>query len=82
MKNEPVLTQGAILAVIQAALAALVSFGVELTSDQTAALMALSTSVLAAIFAVVVRSRVTPLSRPRDNEGNDLVPLRGNYDES
>lgn len=56
MKNlwdtEPVLILGA----VQAILALFVSFGLDLTADQTAAIVAAS----AAVLSVVVRRKVTP----------------------
>lgn len=45
-----------ILGLVQAVLALLLAFGLELTVDQTAAILAVS----AAILAVVTRSQVSP----------------------
>lgn len=50
--NEPVL----VLGVVQAALALLVGFGLGLTGEQTAAIVAFS----AALLSLIARSKVTP----------------------
>lgn len=60
MKNEPVVTQAAILAVITNGIALAVGFGWHLTEAQSALIVAEASSILAVIFAVVVRSKVTP----------------------
>ena len=52
MKSEPVL----ILAVINAAIALLASFGFSLSAQQVGAVSALST----AVFAIVTRTQVSP----------------------
>lgn len=54
--REPVLT----LAVVQALIGLLVSFGVDLTGDQTAAIMGVS----AAVLGWVARTRVSPVVPP------------------
>ena len=50
--REPVM----VLAVLQAGIALAIAFGVELTNEQTGALVAFS----AAVLGVITRSRVTP----------------------
>lgn len=52
MEREPVMT----MAVVQAALALAVSFGLDLTGDQVAAIMAFS----AAVLGWIARSKVAP----------------------
>lgn len=52
VRREPAVVAG----LVQAVLALLLSFGVDLTTEQTAAIMGLS----AAVLAFVVRRRVTP----------------------
>ena len=56
MTTEPV----AIMAVVQAFLALVVSFGLDLSSEQTGAIMA----VTAAVVGLILRRRVTPWSPP------------------
>ena len=61
MKNEPILILMAGVAnVVQAVLVLLVAFGLTLSADQTAAIMALTTVVTNLVIAVVARSKVTP----------------------
>jgi len=61
MKSEPILILMAGLAnVVQAVLVLLVAFGLTLSADQTAAIMALTTVVTNLVIAVVARSKVTP----------------------
>lgn len=54
INKEPVLAY----ALVQAAVALAVSFGLDLNGDQTAGLLALTTCVL----AIVCRGRVTPVN--------------------
>jgi hypothetical protein len=53
MHREPALIAG----LVQAVLALLISFGVDLSQEQTGAILA----VTAAVLALVVRARVTPV---------------------
>lgn len=55
MTKEPALIAG----LIQAVLGLLLAFGVQLSQEQVGAVMA----VTAAVLALVVRSRVTPVDR-------------------
>lgn len=62
MKSEPILILMAGVAnVVQAVLVLLVAFGLTLSADQTAAIMALTTIVTNLVVAVVARSKVTPV---------------------
>lgn len=62
MKTEPVLILLAGVAnVVQAVLVLLVAFGLTLSADQTAAIMAVTTIVVNLVVAVVARSKVTPV---------------------
>ena len=56
IRREPVLVTG----LIQAALVLAVSFGLDLSTEQTAGILA----VTAALLALVTRSQVTPTSTP------------------
>jgi predicted lipid-binding transport protein (Tim44 family) len=83
-RPEPVTVAGKIAGGLSGAVALLVGIGV-LTTDQGSAL---TNAILAALAAVSVlvsvvapivtayraRSQVTPLTDPRDNAGNQLVP--------
>lgn len=53
IKNEPAV----VLGLVQAIIALVVAFGLDLTGEQTASILA----VTAAVLAFVVRQRVTPV---------------------
>jgi len=61
IKKEPALVAG----VVQAVLGLLLAFGVELTTEQTGAILAIT----AAVLALFVRSQVTPTVSQRGEEG-------------
>ena len=63
IKKEPALVAG----VVQAVLGLLLAFGVELTTEQTGAILAIT----AAVLALFVRSQVTPTAS--DDRGEDGV---------
>ena len=78
INNEPVVTAGAIIGAIMAALTAMVALGViDITPEQVSAiealLVALVPLILSVVGAVVARRYVTPVANPRDNDGNELV---------
>ena len=75
MNREPVLTPAAISSGVAAVVALLVAFGLELSADQTAAIMGVVAVVAPLVVAAVGRSRVTPINDPRDDDGTPLVPL-------
>ncbi len=60
MKNEPVVTIAAVQATVAAVLALLVAFGVELSQEQTTAVLGVAAAVLPLVFAVWQRSKVSP----------------------
>ncbi len=64
----------AVITVIEAGLALLVAFGLDLTPGQVGAVMAFVVALGGLIGTFVVRSRVTSLADPRDREGRRLVP--------
>ena len=72
MTNEPVAIIGAIVGLVEAIIALLPLFGVALTIEQQAALMAVVVAAGSVVSAVWARSLVTPVSNPRDNDGNML----------
>jgi hypothetical protein len=83
---QPVVKSAALAALsafVTALLGLLVAFGVDLSTEQQNAVLgfvaALSgaVGVVAPLLAGYLSAReVTPLSAPRDNEGNVLVPAR------
>ncbi|HKE25116.1 MAG TPA: hypothetical protein VKB88_22300 [Bryobacteraceae bacterium] len=66
IKQEPVMFQ----AVIQAALALGLSFGLKLSSSQVGAILAFT----AASLSFWARSQVTPMVNPKTDDGIPLVP--------
>ncbi len=58
----------AILGLIQAGLALAIGFGLQLSGEQTALVMAFS----AAFVAIITRQSVTPIADPRLDEGTSL----------
>ncbi len=64
IRREPVLVSG----FVQAVLGLLLAFGVQLSLEQTGAILA----VTAAGLAFVARSVVTPVAKPKRNEGGFL----------
>ena len=77
IKNEPVLTAGAVVGAIMATLAALVALGViNINPEQMGAIGAALTAVVGLVLPVVgafvARQYVTPVANPRDNDGNRL----------
>lgn len=77
IQNEPVLTAGAIVGAIMAVLTALVALGViDISGEQMSAIGAALTAVISLILpivgAIVARRYVTPVSNPKDNDGNPL----------
>lgn len=65
MNKEPVLTAAGIAAITSALIALLLSFGVGLTPDQTAAIMGLVGVVAPVVAGYFARKRVTPTLEPR-----------------
>ena len=79
MKNEPVLNWAAVVGLVNAIGVLAVSFGlVEWTPEQLgnieAFMIALGALLVPVILAYFPRARVTPLSKPRNNYGEELVP--------
>ena len=77
--NEPVLSVGALVAVITAGLqwARLMGW-IHWTDEQFNQFMMFVGLALPLVGAVWARSKVTPLARPQDNDGTPLV-RKGEY---
>ena len=75
LSNEPVITGGAIVALIESIILLLTSFGLKMSADQVTAIMSVVVILVPIIMAVWARSQVTPVSNPRDNEGRQLVAV-------
>lgn len=73
MKREPLLTAAGITAVVSALLGALVAFGLDLTDEQTSAVLAVVAVLAPLAVGLAARGKVTPSVDPRTDDG---VPLR------
>ena len=74
MTLEPVAVVNATVAIVEAAIALAVGFGLDWTAEQVALVMAVVVAVAALVKTLWARGQVTPVLAPRDNEGNRLVP--------
>lgn len=70
MTREPVALGAAIVVLVQAILAGVLAFGVDVTPEQTAAILGIVTAVIAVLVALGVRSLVTPVHEPRHAAGS------------
>lgn len=74
IQTEPVLTVGALVAVITAGLQFLRLMGwLQMSDEQTNALMTFVSLLLPLLGALWARSKVTPLAAPKDADGVALV---------
>jgi hypothetical protein len=64
MKNEPAITVGAITAVVSAILSLLAAFGLNLSADQTAAIVGVVAVLAPLVSGYVTRGKVTPAPKP------------------
>lgn len=58
MNREPAVIIGSVVALVDAALIAIVAFGVDLTKEQTAAVMGVASGIATLIGAYVTRGKV------------------------
>ena len=72
--NEPVAVITAVIALVSAIVALLPLFGVALTAEQIGGIMAVVVALGSVVSTLLVRSQVTPVANPRDNEWNALTP--------
>ena len=75
-QREPAVLINAIIAVVEAGITMLVAFGLQLEPAQQGAIMTFVITVGALLSTVLIRSRVTPLTDPRNNDGVPLTPQR------
>jgi hypothetical protein len=82
--DEPVLSAGAIIALVEAIIVALTSFGVAITPEQHTAIIGLAGAVLAIAAAVLpliaARRKVTPNSRVVEQEKDGVVIAGAGHD--
>lgn len=81
MNNSPIITTATITAIASAMIGLLVAFGVRLTGEQQVAIMTAVSVVGPIIVAVAGHFTTTPLSNPKDRDGNRLTSLANPTDE-
>ena len=78
--REPVAIIGAMVALIEAVIGLLIAFGVDMSAEQSQALITVAVAagpVIGLVLNVIfVRSRVTPVADPRTEEGNPAELVR------
>ncbi len=74
MTLEPVAVVNAAVAIVEAAIALAVGFGLDWTPEQVALVMAVVVALAALVKTLWARGQVTPVAFPRDNWGRVLVP--------
>lgn len=65
MTREPLVTIATITAFVSALLTFLTAFGLDLTEEQTVAIMGIMTVLAPLLVALLVRPKVTPVKDPR-----------------
>ena len=82
--NEPVLSAGAIIALVEAVIVALTSFGVSITPDQHDAIVGLVGALLAIAAAVLpliqARRKVTPTANVVEHRSGGRVVAGAGHD--
>lgn len=77
MSDQPLVTSAAIASFVSAIIGLLISFGVPVTPEQNAAIMALVAAVSPWLMWYLAKSRVTSLADPRDAQGAELTRADG-----
>ena len=77
MDREPVITANTIVAFITAVIVLAVAFGLPMTEQQQAAIVGVVIIVAPILAAFWARTNTTPLSRPRDADGEVLTRIDG-----
>lgn len=75
--REPVLSAAVLSSAIAAVIALVVAFGLDVTPDQTAAILGVVATVFPIVAGLLSRSSVTPVASPLDASGAPLVPVSG-----
>lgn len=60
MSNEPAVTIGSVTALVAAAITLLVAFGVDISTDQKAAIMGVVTIAAPIVAGLLIRRKVSP----------------------
>ncbi len=72
-ETKPVTVGTTVVALITAVLALLVAFGVELTNEQTAAILGVAGVLVPIVAGIWISRKTTPLAEPKDDDGVPLV---------
>ncbi|WP_369069996.1 hypothetical protein [Kineococcus terrestris] len=72
--SEPLVTAAGISAAVAAVIALLVAFGIDLTEEQTAAILGVVAVLAPIAVAAAARGKVTPTANPRADDGTALAP--------
>lgn len=77
IRNEPAAFGAVVLALVQAVLGVVIAFNGVVTPEQQQAILGLTTAVISAtaLVAYMVRGNVTPINNPKNQEGEELVPV-------
>lgn len=73
MNREPLVTAATITGLIAAVIALIVAFGIDVSQEQTAAILGLAAIVAPLVVAATTRGKVTPVSDPVAADGTRLV---------
>lgn len=74
IKREPLAIINTVTTLITAAIMLLVAFGLPMTKEQAGALITFIGAVAALAATLVVRTRVTPVADPKNNDNHPLKP--------
>jgi hypothetical protein len=74
---EPVAVVNASVAIVEAAIALAVGFGLEWTPEQVGLVMAVVVALGTLVKTLWARGQVTPVAAPRDNQGRRLAAAAG-----
>ena len=75
MRLEPVAVVNGTIAIVEAAIALAVSFGLNWSGEQVGLVLAVVIAIGSLIKTIWARRKVTPVAAPRDNEGRRLEAL-------
>lgn len=74
MTREPLLSAAGITAAASAVIGLLTVFGLNLSTEQTTAILAVVAVLAPIVVGLASRGKVTPVAAPQDDAGNPLTP--------
>lgn len=75
MKREPLVTAGTLAGVLSATFVVMIAFGFNIDEDKQAAILGIVAVLFPIVSPLFARSKVTPVSDPRDDDGNELIAV-------